>query len=166
MDAHVEPLSEADRTYMRDLAPDLYGSEIVVSRGIAHRVAELEGFCAWRGTRRMGIATYRIDGNRCELVTIDAYVQWHGIGSRLIAAVERAAEDAGCDSIWLITTNDNVDALRFYQRRGYRIAAAHLGAIEASRAIKPQIPHIGFYGIAIRDELELHKGLAPKRLTG
>lgn len=159
MDTVIEPLSEADRSYMRNLAPELYGGELVVSRGRAHAVAELEGFAAWRGTRRMGVATYRVEGRACELVTIDAYVQWHGIGSRLLAAVERAAVDAGCETVWLITTNDNVDALRFYQRRGYQLTAAHVGAIAESRRIKPAIPYLGFYGIPIRDEIELHKSV-------
>ena len=55
---------------------------------------------------------------------------------------------------WLITTNDNLDAIRFYQRRGFTIATVHAGAIEQSRTIKPSIPLVGSYGIPIRDEIE------------
>ena len=50
-----------------------------------------------------------------------------GTGTALIEAVERLAADAGCDRLWVITTNDNTDALRFYQRRGFRLAALHRG---------------------------------------
>jgi hypothetical protein len=58
----------------------------------------------------------------------------------------------------VITTNDNLDALRFYQRRGFRLAALHRGAVDDSRArLKPQIPPIGDHGIKLRDELELEK---------
>ena len=57
-----------------------------------------------------------------------------------------------------ITTNDHVDALRFYQRRGFQLAAVHRGAVEDSRGkLKPEIPVVGAYGIPLRDEIELDK---------
>jgi ribosomal protein S18 acetylase RimI-like enzyme len=57
-----------------------------------------------------------------------------------------------------VTTNDNVDALRFYQRRGFRLAALRAGAVEDARArLKPEIPWTGADGIELRDELELEK---------
>ena len=71
-------------------------------------------------------------------------------------AIEALARDAGCTRLWLITTNDNVDALRFYQRRGFRLAKLHPGAVDDSRArLKPGIPKLGDHGIPLRDELEL-----------
>ena len=66
------------------------------------------------------------------------------------------AEASGARRLWLITTNDNVDALRFYQRRGFRLARVHAGAVDRSRAtLKPAIPEIGAHEIPLRDELEL-----------
>jgi hypothetical protein len=62
---------------------------------------------------------------------------------------------AGCRKIWTITTNDNLDAMRFYQRRGFRIAAVRPGAVAAARRLKPTIPELGEHGIPIRDEIEL-----------
>jgi DNA-3-methyladenine glycosylase I len=59
--------------------------------------------------------------------------------------------------IWLITTNDNIDALRFYQKRGYEMKTVHRYAMEVSRKTKPQIPFEGKYGIPIRDEIEMEK---------
>jgi hypothetical protein len=62
----------------------------------------------------------------------------------------------------VITTNDNVDALRFYQRRGFRLAALHQGAVDDSRArLKPEIPEIGEHRIPLRDELDLELELVP-----
>jgi hypothetical protein len=55
----------------------------------------------------------------------------------------------------LITTNDNVAALRFYQKRGFTLAALHKNALEQSRRLKPQIPLLGLDGIPLRDEIEL-----------
>ena len=67
----------------------------------------------------------------------------------------RSPATAGCRRVWLITTNDNLRALRFYQRRGFRLVAVHPNALARSRELKPSIPEIGLDGIPLRDELEL-----------
>jgi GNAT superfamily N-acetyltransferase len=77
----------------------------------------------------------------------------------LIDAVRQEAQRAGCKRLWLITTNDNLTALRFYQRRGFVLVAVHRNAVELSRKLKPQIPLIGEHGIPIRDEIELEMPL-------
>lgn len=105
-----------------------------------------------------GVLTYVVDGPSCEILTLHTVTRWRGAGTALVTAVERLAAEAGCTRLWLITTNDNVDALRFYQRRGFRLAALHAGTVDASRAtLKPEIPPTGAYGIPLRDELELDK---------
>jgi GNAT superfamily N-acetyltransferase len=112
--------------------------------------------------RLLGVLTYVVDRDRaqCEVLTLHAVRQWRGVGTALLQLVERLAAEQGCGRLWLITTNDNVDALRFYQRRGFRLAALHRGAVDDSRArLKPEIPTVGDYGIALRDELELDKQL-------
>ena len=74
----------------------------------------------------------------------------------MIEAVWLLARRQGCTRLWVITTNDNVDALRFYQRRGFRLVRVHRGAVDRSRAsLKPEIPPVGAYGIPLRDEIEL-----------
>ncbi len=141
----------ADRDWMAQQACECWGAEIVVSRAVAHRVAELPAFIARIDGERVGIATYHLTDDACELVTLDAFRPRSGIGTALMRAVQRVA---GSRRFWLITTNDNLDAIRFYQRRGLVLTAVHVNAIEQSRRIKPQIPRIGNYGIPIRDELE------------
>ncbi len=150
-DVEVIALTPEDRSWLAARATELWGGEIVISRGVAHDVAKLPGFIARIDGRRAGVATYRLTDDACELVTIDAFQRRAGVGTALIAAVEAVAGDR---RLWLITTNDNLDAMRFYQRRGYVLTAAYPGAIEASRRLKPQIPRVGNYGIPIRDELE------------
>lgn len=108
----------------------------------------------------VGVLTYRVEGTSCEVTTLYATSQWSGIGSALLEAVEVAARAAGGDRLWLVTTNDNVDALRFYQRRGFRLAGLHAGAVDRSRAdLKPAIPEVGDHGIPLRDELVLERRL-------
>ena len=85
--------------------------------------------------------TWVLDGTSMEVLTLHAAQQWAGTGSALLAAARRVAEASGARRIWLITTNDNVDALRFYQRRGYRLARVDAGAVDRSRAaLKPGHP--------------------------
>jgi GNAT superfamily N-acetyltransferase len=108
----------------------------------------------------LGMLTYvPVQGwEQCEVLTLHATQLWHGVGTALIQAVEQLAAKHGCVRLWVITTNDNVDALRFYQRRGFRLAAVHRGAVDDSRnRLKPEIPVAGAYGIPLRDELELEK---------
>jgi GNAT superfamily N-acetyltransferase len=118
-------------------------------------------FLAWSGDELIGVATYVVTHRECELLTLYADAQWRGIGSALVAAVKEAAAGAGCTRLWLVTTNDNVDALRFYQRRGFRLAHLRAGAVaEARRTLKPEIPAVGDHGIDLRDELELEMDLS------
>ena len=44
--------------------------------------------------------------------------------------------------------------MRFYQRRGLRIAAIHRDAIAESRKLKPEIALVGIGGRPIEDEIE------------
>jgi len=104
-----------------------------------------------------GVLTYVPGGDAWEILTLHAETRWAGAGTALIEAVERKA---GAGRLWLITTNDNVDALRFYQRRGFRLAELRPGAVDESRrTLKPEIPEIGDHGIPLRDELVLEKDL-------
>ena len=110
--------------------------------------------------RLVGVLTYVVEGADCEVLTLHVDDRRRGLGSTLIAEVKEIAQRAGCTRLWVITTNDNVDALRFYQRRGFRLAAVRAGAVDASRAgLKPEIPTIGAHGIPIRDEIELEQEL-------
>lgn len=106
----------------------------------------------------LGVLTYILVGEQCEVLTIHATSRFQGVGSALMEALERLAAAHGCTRVWLVTTNDNVDALRFYQRRGYRLTAVRPDAVDDSRArLKPEIPRIGSYGIPLRDEIVLEK---------
>ena len=107
-----------------------------------------------------GVLTYRVVGRACEVTTLYVEVPGRGTGTDLLAAVEAVARAEDCQRLWLITTNDNVDALRFYQRRDFRITAVHPGAVDRSRAsLKPSIPLLGDHDVPIRDELVLEKTL-------
>ena len=66
----------------------------------------------------------------------------------------KSLKNKDCKRIWLITTNDNINAIKFYQKCGFVFSAVYCDAIKNSRRIKPEIPLIGNFNIPIRDELE------------
>jgi GNAT superfamily N-acetyltransferase len=104
----------------------------------------------------LGVATWVVVGDEIEVLTLHAARRWTGVGTALLDAVAAIGRALGCRRLWLVTTNDNVDALRFYQRRGMRLRELRAGGVdEARRTIKPGIPERGLYDLPIRDELEL-----------
>jgi ribosomal protein S18 acetylase RimI-like enzyme len=115
----IRPLGPADRAWLTAFVTDRWGSEIMVARGRVIRPKEHPGFVAEDGRQRLGLVTYRIGDGECEIVTIDCVVEGRGVGTALIDAVTAQARAAGCRRVWLITTNDNLNALRFYQGRGF-----------------------------------------------
>ena len=148
-------LTPADRDWVARHVAEHWGAEIVVAHGTIHQPADLPGFVAEFDGEVAGLITYHVAGDSCEIVTLDSLSEGQGIGTALIEAVKTAASAAGCRRLWLITTNDNLHALGFYQKRGFRLVAVHPGAVDAARKLKPKIPPIGNDGIPIRDEIEL-----------
>ncbi|KUO96198.1 acetyltransferase [Ferroacidibacillus organovorans] len=153
------PLTQDDQEWLRTLWLSEWGGETMVSKGKTHYFQDLDAVIAWADDVRVGAATYNLENDGCELMSINAIVEGLGAGSALISAVEQAVHKVGVGRIWLITSNDNLDALRFYQRRGYRITAVYPDAIDEARKLKPTIPQIGYYEIPIHDEVELEKFL-------
>lgn len=151
----IRPLAPADRPWVARFIAERWGAEIVVAHGAVYYPHELPGFVAVENADRVGLVTYHIDGDTCEIVTLDSLRPNRGIGTALVDAVRGAARESHCARVFLITTNDNLHALRFYQKRGFVLAALHRGAVNEARKIKPEIPLIGLDGIPIRDEIEL-----------
>ena len=150
-------LRAADRPWVEAFVAREWGAPEVVARGVVYRPAELDGFKAVSEGQTVGLVTLHVEGDTCEVVTLNSLLP--GAGAALLQAADRYARARGCARLRLITTNDNLEAVRWYQRRGLRIAAVYPGAVEAARRIKPQIPPTGAHGIPVRDEVELVKEL-------
>jgi ribosomal protein S18 acetylase RimI-like enzyme len=154
-DVVVRTVIEGDRPTVEWLTTQLWGApEVVVHDGVFHPAA-LPGFIAERAGRIAGLLTYDVRPGVLEIVTINAIDQHTGIGTMLIEAIRAEAKRRGCHEITLTTTNDNLGALRFYQRRGFRLAALRPGAVDRSRLRKPEIPRTGDFGIPLHDEIDL-----------
>jgi len=151
----IRPIDTTHQSTISNLLREQWGDPKVVSRGKVLDASNLPGFAAIEGDRIVGLITLHIDGSACEVVTLDAVVRGKGLGRTLIEYAKKFARKHSSTRLWLITSNDNVAALAFYQKVGFRIVAVHRDAISQARALKPQIPLVGENGIAIQDEIEL-----------
>ncbi len=132
-------------------------SEMVISSG-TFQCDTLDGFAVLnKDGHIIGLLTYMIDGEECEMISLDSLEEKRGIGTKLIKELEHTVKEQGCRRIRLITTNDNLHALGFYQKRGYQLVEMYPNAVERARLIKPEIPYYGDNGIPIRDEILLEK---------
>ncbi len=151
----IRPLNEDDRAWVVNLLRERWGSERQVTRGRVYQADEHPGFAAIQNDRPVGLVTYKIEGDQCEITVLNSLAEGAGIGSALLDAVRDVAANAMWKRLCVITTNDNTPALRFYQKWGFLLVAVHRNALEQSRKLKPEIPPVGIDGIPLRDEIEL-----------
>ena len=153
----VRPLESGDREWLERVLREETAGPLMVSRGRLHDGLALPGMVAMRGGKRAGALLHRVDGDELEVVFIATTVRGVGAGAALlVAAVELAARER-CQRAWLVTTNDNTNAIGFYQRQGWELVALHGDAVAESRKLKPTIPETGNDGIPIRHELEFER---------
>ena len=157
----VRSLCADDLDWKRDTLVQTWGSTLVARQGKVIDALELDGFVAVDGGSRAGLATYAVEDDAVEVVTINVDSQSRGMGRALMDAVKARAQELGARRVWLSTTNDNVRAFRFYQQWGMDLAAVIRNGVEASRDVKPSIPRIGQHSIPVRDELVFELLLEP-----
>ncbi|WP_197088270.1 GNAT family N-acetyltransferase [Paenibacillus dauci] len=154
------PIHTISSKAREDFFVNQWGStEMIVSSGVYHCL-ELDGYASVTSDRFInGMITFvtRLPESICEIISLDSLQKGKGIGSQLLIESEQTAMLAGCREMRMITTNDNLEALRFYQKRGYRLTAVYPDAVHQARLRKPSIPLVAENGIPIRDELLLSK---------
>lgn len=128
----------------------------MAAHGVLYEPATLDGFVAEDAETGefLGLLTYHLTDDACEIVTIDALVEHRGVGTALV----ESAAALGRERLLAITTNDNAHALGWYRRRGFRVVAVHEGAVDRAReTLKPEIPRTAPDGTPIQDEIELER---------
>lgn len=159
-DLSVRAGGQGDAVAIRTLLDRAWGGPVIVSHGVTYDAGRLPSYLAFRGASLVGLLTYDESPAGLEVVTLNAMSRAGGVGTLLLEAAIAHARAAGLPRLWLITTNDNVDALRFYQRRGLRIVGVAPAAVDEARRTKASlgvapIPEVGDYGIPLHDELTL-----------
>ena len=127
----------------------------MVVHGESIDIGNAEGWYACEDYEIIGLVTYRITENEMEILSLDSLRENNGTGTALLHQALTYAKDSGLVRIRLITTNDNLHALRFYQKRGFDIIRFYHNALDEARKIKPEIPLIGIDGIPLKHEIEL-----------
>ena len=130
-------------------------STTIWSRDVEYKADELPCLIAEHEGIAIGHLTIAFSGDEAEVVTLAACVDDQGIGTALLDAAGDQARCRGCRRIFLTTSNDNLRALAFYQKRGWRLVAVHRGMMDRYREREKEIPLIGLNGIPLRDEIEL-----------
>lgn len=153
----IQPISENNRKQVINFFEKHWGSsQMIISSG-TYDCALLDGFVYVEGTSIIGLITYVLYHDSLEVISLDSIQEGKGIGTCLMKEVEHFAKERSIPQIELITTNDNLQALKFYQKRGYRITDVITNAVAEARKVKPTIPIIGNDGIPLFDELKLKK---------
>ena len=155
MTSTLRRLTAADLPRLRQFWIEHWGGEEISTRGNVYHPKQLDGFVVEDENEWVGLITFLIKDNECEVTSLDSLREGKGIATQLLDKAIQEAHAGNCKRLFLITTNDNLHALGFYQKRGFEIVTIYRGAVNESRKIKPTIPLVGMDGIPLRDEIEL-----------
>ena len=151
---HVRPVEGGDRPWVLQRLKDALGDATVARNGGSIDASVLPGFVATEDGRPAGLLTYEAVHDECEVVAIISVKEGRGIGHALMNAARDCAVSGGCRRLWLVTTNDNTRAIRFYQLWGMDLCAFYRHGARRSRRAKPSLPERGACGIPLEHELE------------
>jgi GNAT superfamily N-acetyltransferase len=150
----LQEINEQYRDAVNQILKEEWNCPPSVSKGKCIDTTILPGLLYIEEDKIKGVITYHFEHEECEIVRLNSFEENKGIGTALINGVLEIARKANCKRLWLITTNDDINAIRFYQRKGFDLKAAYINSMEISRKLKPSIPLIGMDNIPIKHELE------------
>jgi GNAT superfamily N-acetyltransferase len=151
---NITEIKTEDKSLVASFISDNWGSPLIVTRGKIYNSADLYGFVYKENDRIIGLITCKIENDDCEIVSLNSKLENKGLGTSLINKVIDYSKINKCKRVWLITTNDNTNAIRFYQKRGFEWAGFYKNAIMESRKLKPEISEFGIDNIPIKHEIE------------
>jgi DNA-3-methyladenine glycosylase I len=151
----IRPVSEQDRNWVVGTITKYWIDEFVVVNEEIFYPAQLPGFIAQGSENEsVGLLTYLIRGDVCQIITLNSWIENQGVGSKLLDAVLETAEKSGCIRLSVTTTNDNLRAIDFYQKRGFSLREIRKGAVDKARGLKPSMPKLSTTGVPVNDEWE------------
>lgn len=153
-DIHIEAIDPDYRVRANALIEREWMSTLIASRGKLTDTSVIPGFAAVLDGGIAGLISYDITGDECEIIVLESFITGRGIGGMLVRAVEAEARRQNARRLWLITTNDNARAMRFYERAGFTLKCVHYNALDEARKLKPSIPLTGIDGIPLMHEYE------------
>lgn len=157
-----QEINEQNRLAINQFIQENWYSTVIVIRGKIVDMTLVDGIAVYESNSIIGLITYEIRNDECEILSFDSKHENQGIGTELIKRVIEIARNQGCRKLKLITTNDNINAIKFYQKRGFNMVRLYHNSMDISRKLKPSIPMIGEYGIPLMHEIEFEMKLFPQ----
>ncbi|MFL0269353.1 GNAT family N-acetyltransferase [Candidatus Clostridium radicumherbarum] len=148
------PISTNNRKQINAFITEHWFSTKMIIRGEIVDMTKVDGIIAMNGDEIVGLLTYVMHDDTCEITSLDSLQEGNGIGTNLVNKVINIAKEKKCNRIIVVTTNDNINAIRFYQKRGFDMTRLYHNALDISRKLKPEIPLIGDNNILLRHEIE------------
>jgi ribosomal protein S18 acetylase RimI-like enzyme len=149
----IRPIT--DRAFLEELLRLRWSDGALILRGKIIHPKDVDALAAYHDGRLAGVATWRLEGPILYLATLNNISEQRGVGVALLDAMMELGRRKGSALMRVIVTNDNLNALGFYQRRGFRMIALHPGAVDTIRTLMPNVPTMGANRIPMRDEIEL-----------
>lgn len=151
---NIVSLNDVNRIEVDQFIKDEWDGPMIVTLGNLYDSSVLPGYAALENEKIIGAVLYRIVGDECEIAALYSLSQNRGVGTALINKVIEVVRKHGCRRIWLVTTNDNTHAIRFYQKFGFNLKAVYIGSFEVIRRLKKGLPTKGIDGIPLEHEFE------------
>lgn len=149
-----EQITNNNRSLINSFITEQWFSTKMIIRGKVIDMTAVEGIFALENERIIGLITYIAYDDTLEITSLDSLCENQGLRTALLLKVIEIAKKNKCRKIVLITTNDNIKAIRFYQKRGFDMACLYRNAMDISRQLKPEIPLIGEDDIPLKHEIE------------
>lgn len=150
----IKAIDESNRELSAIILKKLWHTDSIIAKKEVHYFKDIPGFLCYEEGAVVGVITYAIENGECEIVTINSLKKKKGYGKKLFSAVLKVAKKEKCKRLWLITTNDNTNAMTFYQLIGMNMCGFYPNGMDYSRSLRPQIPLTGNLGIPLKHEIE------------
>lgn len=153
----IRPIVATDRSWIAEESLVVGGPLMGTTTGTIDLRAH-PGAIAVQGDQRAGAIIWSDGGEERRFLALWSKFEGLGTGRALLEHGMEAARLAGCQIFRIATTNDNLRALKLYQRAGFRIERIHVGGfanvLETKGMTSAPLP-VGQNGIVIRDIVHL-----------
>ncbi len=155
----IRPKTDADMQWAEDFLKKQSNGAPLLAFTSQMSIASLPAWIAEVDGDPVGLLLYHYENDICQIVSLHVSRKRMGIGESLLTNLESEAKAKHCKKMTCTIANDNLNALRFLQKRGFQLAELRVGAIDIRRQQNPTLQLIGEHGIPLRDELILEKHL-------